>query len=170
MYDVSDLTALMPDAPHVLILSGVPGVGKSYVARVLKALDPDAVICSADDYVDYTRFDPSMLPGAHQACFRGFLAATMLAKLRSIIIDNTNTSAAEIAPYVLGAESLGYLPLVIRVHPVDSDMAHERNVHGVPEEVSRALYERFTQRDLMPWWVAHDFTAHATRLMKEIKE
>lgn len=94
------LVAMRP-RPCVLVLSGLPGCGKSYVAHQLYAGYVNSRVVSADNLVDYENFSPDQLAPAHQGCFRAFLAATQLERAPLVVVDNTNLSAAEVAPYYL---------------------------------------------------------------------
>jgi predicted kinase len=135
----------------VIILSGVSGSGKSTVAAGIYGLP----VVSADHYFmvegEY-RFYASRLGEAHGACFREFVR--LLQAGRSVVVDNTNTTAIEIAPYVLGAQAYGYECRIVTVVVPESRLhaAAERNRHGVSLDVIRAQYERLQRRELPPWW------------------
>jgi predicted kinase len=91
----------------VTILRGISGAGKT---TWVKANAKEAVVVSADHFFlvdgEY-RFDANKLQEAHVACFRRFMEA-VLKKEPWIVVDNTNVSAWESAPYVLAGESYGY--------------------------------------------------------------
>jgi predicted kinase len=90
----------------VTVLRGISGSGKSTWAKAQEG----AVIVSTDDYfvIDGKRvFDKDKLQENHQKCFRAFMDAVM-AKVPWIIVDNTNISAWEFAPYVLAGRTYGY--------------------------------------------------------------
>lgn len=115
----------------ITILMGVPGAGKStWLAR-----EPHALVCSADAYF-YTngryRFEASLLSRAHAVCLQGFVDALTRAAPR-IAVDNTNTTIAEVAPYV--ALALAYRQVEqVEIVVLDCDVAraHARCVHDVP--------------------------------------
>lgn len=89
----------------VKILSGISGSGKSTYARRHRG-----VIVSADDYFvrdGAYRFNPARLSSAHATCFARYLGALDDGH-PLVIVDNTNTTAVEIAPYVLAAQAKGY--------------------------------------------------------------
>lgn len=144
----------------VIILSGLPGSGKS---TWWKKHYPSAMVVSADGFMreqaklkgfDYDNggegFDRTILPAAHQNCFRRFLVA-LGAEFETIVVDNTNLSAWEIAPYMLAGESYGYSVEIVRIH-CDAGKAASRNVHGVPAHAYPTLLARFNSRDILPWW------------------
>jgi len=142
---------------HVIILQGVPGSGKSHYANEFVArTQAKSVVCSADDYfyqlgggTKYA-FDARQLGAAHGACFRKFIAAVQ-AEVEVVVVDNTNTTATEIAPYVLGGEAHGYTVEIIRV-VCDPAVAAARNTHGVPERAVRAMADRIASCQTPPWW------------------
>jgi predicted kinase len=142
---------------RVLILSGIPGSGKStYVKSAL--VGQKAVICSADTY--FTRnsddgtykFDPSKLGLAHGECLKNYAECIRDgSKLDLIVVDNTNTSELEIAPYVALAAAYGVeVDLVTLL--CDPSVAHARNVHGVPLAGCQAMDRRIRDRQLPPFW------------------
>lgn len=140
------------------ILSGLSGSGKS---TYIKHCCGSAVVCSADNYFmsdgEY-RFDVSKLSQAHGACFKGTIDALQKGE-DHVVIDNTNTSNEEIAPYVLAAQAFGYeVEIVTLVAPkgmTEGDYiaaCAERNAHNVPAAGIAGQAQRIASRRLMPWW------------------
>ena len=133
----------------MIILRGISGSGKSTYARENY---PEEVICSADDFFtvdgEYC-FNPSMLSEAHTQCFR--TAIFGLQSRLDIVVDNTNTSIWEIAPYVLLAQAFGAEIEIIRVD-CDPAVAAARNTHGVPSGAVFAMAARM--EPLLPFWPA----------------
>lgn len=156
----------------VVILSGVSGSGKSTLARKLwNDLGPGAYckVVSADDYFvqkynggrEEYKFDPTKLSNAHGACFKSFNDLLYFERglYDLLIVDNTNTTAVEIAPYILGAQAFECEVEIITVrkpsHMSDDDYIHmctERNKHGVGFSGVQAQYYRLRDRNLPPWW------------------
>lgn len=134
----------------VVIMQGVPGSGKStYIAEHLKG----AVVVSADHYFDRLgRFDPSLLSAAHGECLTNFNAA-VLAKAALIVVDNTNTTPVEVAPYWALAQAYGYEVEIVRI-VCDPNVAAARNTHGVPVVGVLAMHERLDKFEGLapPWW------------------
>lgn len=162
---------------RLIILRGIPGSGKSTFAK--KALPKATLIASADDgmmegegterkYV----FAPAKLPAAHGACLRAVIEALqagaaqkVLAETAAaggvtlpvaepvIVVDNTSTSIAEVAPYVAAGQAYG-AEVVIMTLRIDPAVAGPRNTHGVPqagvERMAKALDEG--SGAMPPWW------------------
>lgn len=145
--------------PTLYILSGISGSGKStYVKDNLIFADH----FSADHYFmdkgEY-KFNPEHLPAAHSSCLRKALTSLQEGYLdgNDIVIDNTNTSVAEIAPYAALALAYGY-ELQILSFTCNVADAYNRNVHNVPLEAIQGQQARLaTLKDSLPsWWPIED--------------
>ena len=138
----------------VYLLMGLPGSGKSSWAS-RKADEHGVIVCSADHYFETEAgwvFDPTKSAEAHNACLRLFDRATK-DRTPCVVVDNTNTTHAEIAPYMALALAYGH-----SVQPclflTTVSKAVERNIHNVPREVIErmaASLER-TIETWPPWW------------------
>jgi hypothetical protein len=139
---------------RVVILRGIPGSGKTMLAHRYARKHRDTVVCSADDLfydeTDVYAFDPARIGEAHGECFLSVLAALRHGTER-IVVDNTNTTAVEIAPYVLAAQAYGYDHEVWTI-PCDVDVAITRGVHGVPADRVRAMAAALDAEQMPPWW------------------
>ena len=150
----------------VIVLSGLPGSGKSTWAKktvVEMGADNLGAILSADDFFTQPDgswvFDPTKIGDAHADCLRKFIAhcqhQRMLEEvgipLRLCIVDNPNLSIAEIAPYMAIAQAYGHEATVVRIS-CSPQQAFERQIHGV--SFGTFLHMFATQRDLVlpPWW------------------
>ena len=131
----------------MVILRGLPGSGKSYLAKKLKS-HFHGFIASADDYFmrngDYT-FNPDQLSDAHKFCREKVEAAARDHK-PLIIVDNTNLEAWEMLPYVKIALDHRY-HIVLLEPPTEwkykpSQCAYY-NRHGVPLDKISRQNERF---------------------------
>lgn len=145
----------------VIIMSGVSGSGKS--TQAMKAFKGEfgrattIAVVSADTFFmkgGVYNFDPSKLSLAHGECFKDFIT-----HLRNdtdlVVVDNTNTTAVEVSPYILGAQAWGYEVEVLTVMCESEDdlkAAAARNSHGVPLAGVMAQHKRLCERELMPWW------------------
>lgn len=159
----------------VIILSGCSGSGKSHhAAQLVENESGLSRICSADYFFmsgDKYTFDPSRLGEVHSQCFRLFLSYMKKdSGIDLIVVDNTNTTPVEIAPYMLAAEAFGYAPEIITFFPpgvgviaahVYAEKCAARNTHGVPLLTIRRQLENIYNFQLPGWWknsnVARDF-------------
>lgn len=148
----------------VIIMSGISGSGKS--SHIQKLFDEVGegktfAVVSADHF--FTKdgvynFDPSKLSEAHGECFYDFITH-MRHLCNLVVVDNTNTTEVEIAPYILGAQAFGYVAEILTlVRPAGMDpndyyrACHARNSHGVSEVGVKQQYSRLLNRALPPWW------------------
>jgi hypothetical protein len=117
-------------------------------------------IFSADDYhmVDGEyKFDPAKLSMAHGDCLRRFTKAVVDddkgMKHQTFIVDNTNCSIAEVAPYAAMANAF-VLDLHILTLVGDPFEAWQRNVHLVPmtNVMKQDLILRNSILEWPAWW------------------
>ncbi len=151
----------MSRVKQVIITSGIPGAGKSTWVR--KNTNPYMTeVFSADNFFHDNngryRFDPLKLSDAHSSCLRNFTAR--LLHLNScaedscritLVVDNTNTSAWEIAPYYSLAQAFSIPVKIIRIIATP-DTAFPRNIHGVKKENIERMAERIVNNPLPPFW------------------
>jgi predicted kinase len=141
--------AVLP--PVALIYAGLPGSGKSTLIRGQP--DPKTVV-SADDYwvndAGKYVFVAKDLPKAHDACLRRYLEALQRGD-RLVVVDNTNLTVWQIAPYYRLAEVFGYRPQIIKVY-CDPYVALARNTHDVPVERFFEMVRQYQELELPPWW------------------
>lgn len=143
---------------RVIILQGVSGSGKTTYARKLcRDFKSDAatLIVSADHYftdeMGRYRFNLSKIDQAHGQCFRQFIEAVQLGVVDLVIVDNTNTRVAEIAPYMLSATSYGYAAEIHRL-VCQPDVAAARGVHRVPATTVVRMAGRIASEKIPPVW------------------
>jgi len=147
----------------------------------IKKNELDLVVYSADDYFydEHGRynFDPAKLSEAHAQCLERFTTGLLLHKESAAIledqkqiankvlghhphkhdvvhiVDNTNCSIAEVAPYaaLAGAYKHELHIFTLLVHPLT---AWRRNLHNVPMTniVKQDLYLRKSILEWPPWW------------------
>lgn len=137
----------------VVLLRGISGSGKSSFVRNLQNYE-NPIICSADHFfmIDgcYV-FNPEKLGAAHQACMRKFVLHCTNKDFNddTIVVDNTNLTVAEIAPYVQVALAFGHEVVIIRLVCMVAEAA-KRNTHGVPFKSVEAMARRF--ENLPVYW------------------
>jgi predicted kinase len=143
---------------QIIVMQGVPGAGKSTVAQQIKE-QVHAVIVSSDlfhtdDKGNYN-YKTELAGKAHAWCFRKFI--DLLADHRpyydTIIVDNTNTTVAEVAPYMAIAAAYEADAYILRV-PCDWEVAAARTIHGVPKHVVELLQQRLDRfaSEAPGWW------------------
>jgi predicted kinase len=81
-----------------------------------------------------------------------------------IVVDNTNTTVAEMAPYMAVAAAYGHDTKVVTID-CDPEVAAARNVHGVPVQTVKAQHDRIVKetKNMPPWW-SHEVHLHESRL------
>ncbi len=99
-------------------------------------------------------FDARKLPEAHAACLLGFTHQISTDPLRrDLIVDNTNCSVIEVAPYAaLAAAYAQPLRIITLLHDVE-DCA-KRNTHKVPTKNVIRQYQSLmaSMEAWPPWW------------------
>jgi predicted kinase len=137
---------------YVTILSGISGAGKDcYITSHFG--DRKVTVVSADDYFMHEgqyRFYASDLGKAHAQCMRNFCYAVDRG-VREIVVNNTNLTAIEIAPYYAVAMAYRYrVELVTIVR--SAEVCAARNVHGVPLATCQRMAETLANREIPPYW------------------
>jgi predicted kinase len=154
----------MNKKPLVIIMRGLPGCGKSYyidtqLCNSALSSNTDLEVFSADHYFTDNngiyRFDPKHLGAAHAACFKSYL--DFLAQLdvmevpEMLVVDNTNISAYEMAPYIQAANAYGLDHKIVTLW-CNPKLAAQRNTHDVPNHTILAMYQKLLKEELPPFW------------------
>lgn len=142
----------------VVILRGISGSGKSTLAnKLLRDTGRGTIIVTADDFWmqdgDYS-FDIKRLNEAHNYCLREYLKCLLHIghdRPKLIVVDNTNTRAAEIAPYYQLAQAHGAAVIIVTIH-CDPAVAWDRNAHNTPAKDIYKQYRNLLREELPPWW------------------
>jgi len=124
---------------ELVLIRGLPGSGKSTMARVLAKIgyehhESDQFFGEDDNY----QFDASRIKEAHEWCLLK-TKQSMQRRMR-IVVANTFTRHWEMMPYIDAAKLNCYK---LKVIEADGEW---KNVHGVPDEAierMRARWEKF---------------------------
>ena len=134
----------------VVIMVGASGSGKTtWIEENL----PHATVVSTDGFFERSgsrKFDKSLLEKAHAWAIRDFIMQCAM-QAPTIVVDNTNTTAVEIAPYIAIAKA--YDAAEIQVIWLGTDNINElvrRNVHNVQEHTIRRHIDNMA-RTKMSW-------------------
>lgn len=144
---------------RVIVLMGISGAGKD---TWIQENFPTGDVHSTDNFFmvdgEY-KFDVRKLGEGHAWCLRTYTEAVqkmsqaLEVEEKVLIVNNTNTSLAELAPYCSLATAYGHeLQIVALV--CSPEVASKRNVHGTP---TKSVFQqdarlRRTLADLPPWW------------------
>ena len=71
--------------------------------------------------------------------------------MADIVVDNTNTTAVELAPYVRLCEAFGVKYEIVFIR-VPFGRACKRNVHAVPEATIWNMFQNLLSERLPAWW------------------
>ena len=131
----------------LILMRGVSGSGKSTLAKKLAADNENSVIYSTDDFFMiegiYT-FDPLSL-GKNHKMNQDRARCAMQEKTPCVIIDNTNTQAWEMRPYVEAALELGYEIEILEPDqvPLEEIMRRQKSDKNLPLETVQRMLSRF---------------------------
>lgn len=136
----------------LILVRGLPGSGKSYLAEKLQQEFIKAgltcSVYSTDDFFVYDNnynFDPTLLSVAH-TWNRGRVMRSMMKKVDVIIVANTFTKTWEVEPYYNDSKKFGYtleLKQPKTAWAFDKEECFKRNTHGVPLEVIDSMVDRW---------------------------
>jgi len=119
--------------PTVYIMRGMPGSGKSSLARDLAG--DVGHIHSTDELSQVNGkyvFQPSKLGELHKQNYDNFVVS-LENQVEIVICDNTNMQIWEFKKYVDIAKQFNYRVVIVTMPFIDINLAVERNTHDVPE-------------------------------------
>ena len=121
---------------ELIILRGLPGSGKSSLAKVIGGSHFEADMYFMNDGI--YQFNPDDLKHAHAWC-KDRVYISMIKNVEKIVVSNTFTQEWEMESYYKLAEEHGY-----RVHSIIVENRHGGvNEHGVPEDKLEIMRNRF---------------------------
>lgn len=129
---------------NLFLLRGLPGSGKTTLAKILLDLDngEDTMSFSADDYFTDAEgnynFDVNKLGEAHIRC-KLDTGEAMAAGVEHIIVHNTFTTEKEMKYYIELAETFNYRLFVLTVE----NWHGNSSVHNVPERTLDRMERRY---------------------------
>lgn len=137
----------------VLVMRGLPGSGKSTIAKKLAEDIPGSEIVSADAFFNGGEIDESALGYAHQWCRNNFVK-----ELKNgtplVIVDNTNTVKSDVKFYIDTAKEHGYEAVIMAI-PCDVETSMARNLHKVPLSTVEKMAARLDSFDDDPSWTVY---------------
>jgi len=126
---------------YLYILRGLPGAGKSTLARTIGAVyfEADMFFLEGKEY----KFNPTKLKDAHAWCQNQVRTSMKNSDSKmgdsKIAVANTFTQEWEMQPYIDMAKEYGFTVFTLVVE----NRHGGTNVHNVPEEVIDKMKERF---------------------------
>lgn len=118
----------------LIIIRGLPGSGKSTIAKELQSyvhVEADMFFVQNGHY----NFDPSKLGQAHEWCYSKVMR--LLLEGFNVVVSNTFTQKWEMQPYLDLCQELGITPNVIVA------TGKFQNVHNVSEAVLQRMRDRW---------------------------
>ena len=127
--------------PTLYLIRGVPGSGKSSLARILLANQVVDACIEADDYFvndGVYMFNPYKLKDAHAWCQDR--TRVILGRGYNLAVSNTSTTEQEVETYRKIAEECNakFISLVVE------NRHGGENIHNVPEEKIQQMKKRFS--------------------------
>jgi energy-coupling factor transporter ATP-binding protein EcfA2 len=126
----------------LFLLRGLPGAGKSTLAKSIGGIHFEADMYFLDENSEY-KFDPTKLRDAHAWC-QGSVSNAMIlnhttGENEKIVVSNTFTQEWEMDAYYALAEDWGYTVFSLIVE----NRHGGKNTHGVPEDKLQIMKDRF---------------------------
>lgn len=160
-FQPTEKTSVFPEF-ELICMRGLPGSGKSYIAKELACERESSVICSADDFFMRNgkyEFDRMDLPKAHQFC-KTEAENAMKSRINRIIIDNTNIELFEMQPYYDLCVQFEYTFTIRKSNTswAENPMAcFKKCQHNVPKNIIKRRFEDWITKDWTVDKIIHHF-------------
>lgn len=159
-------------AKTLIIMRGLPGSGKSFLAKYLYdgivGLGNSCIIHSTDNFhlehkdgKSVYVFKPEKLRYFHEQNLKHAITSMEMG-IDCAIIDNTNTTWKEMEAYVRAGIANGYSVVIEESNSAwkyDVEECTKRNTHGVPKEAIQRMRDR--------WETTESLLAKRNLLLKE---
>lgn len=122
----------------LIIIRGLPGAGKTTLAKKMIENNPSFLHFEADMYFEEDgvyKFVASKIGKAHEWCQNS--TKTALQHGKTAVVSNTFTTRWEVEPYLLMAERLGIPYEIITLTD------NYGSIHNVPQETINKMQARF---------------------------
>ena len=132
----------------LILVRGLPGSGKTTLAKLIVSLVEDGAAVAADDFFEDEegnyQFDPTRLQEVHEKC-QETVHRLMRDGYSVLVVHNTFSQRWEMERYIRTARDSGYQLIVIDLFNAGKsvDELTERNLHGAPREAVRTMMERW---------------------------
>lgn len=132
--------------PELIIMTGLPGSGKSTRAKEILFETPSSVIISTDDYWTIGQhycFDQTRIGEAHK--WNQWRCEQVMKKELNAIVDNTNLTLKDFKPYIdLGIKYKYNIRIEESLSRWKDNVkaCYVLNTHNVPWEVMQAMKNR----------------------------
>ena len=146
----------------LVILRGIPGSGKSTIAKKLVEKEYSHILSTDDFFIrpnGYYDWNPKLIKEAHEWNFTRFVYSPLFAQ---IIIDNTNTTYWEIKRYVEYIHYNNIKSEITIIEPgtwwkFNAEECAKRNSHGVPKETIEKMIARWEPSEKIVTQIKDEF-------------
>lgn len=137
---MADSIARFNPQQHLLLIRGLPGSGKSTIAKMIcdnrffwHHVEADMFMLSTTGEYEYS---PQRLAMAHERCKQK--AFELLSDGVSVVVSNTFTRKWEMEPYIAMVQHFPHIAVSIM-----TANGNFQNIHGVPAEKIEAMRQRW---------------------------
>ncbi len=119
----------------VILLTGLPGSGKSTWAAAYPCSGAKLILCPDDHLMvdGVYKWSPGAVSESHRKCMRQFVEHVWHGDLDLLILDSTNTRTEFLSPYIGVAQAFNHNVRVVLIKHNSID-SWKRNTHNVPED------------------------------------